>query len=403
MISVRDFGAVGDGSGADDAPALQRALDAAAGGAREVVVPAGSYTIKRTLLVGSGTILRLAADALIRLADEAGPRGGAGCFLLTNRDHGSGNQDITVEGGIWDGNNPGNPRGPDGPRDSYTGVAINFVHVHGLRLRGLTVRDPESFFIRVGEARDFVIEDITLEAPHLRPNQDGIHVGGFSEDGLIRRIVGVGPGCPNDDMVALNANDDVTRAVNLGMKEGPIRRMQVEEIAAEDAYTFVRLLSQDAPIEDVRIRGIRGGCRYHALNLNRWRFPPGKGRIARALIEDVEVGRRPSPCRDALIHVTLSVQDLEIRDVRRPQDGLPEIASLDLNNGTAAQALLEGLGAAQRQALEGASTAALAWTAGSSPDDQSVRASVAPGVRLRLPSGGFGRLRIRSGAEAPLW
>ena len=393
MISVKDHGAVGDGR-ADDAPAIQRALDAGAG---EVHVPAGTYRIARTLRIGSDTALRLAADATVRLADGAGPRAGAGGFLLTNRDHAAGNHNITVEGGIWDGNNPGNPRGPDGPRDSYTGVAVNLVNVRDLVLRGLTVRDPESFFIRLGEARGFMVEDVTLEASHLRPNQDGVHVGGFSEDGIIRRITGVGAGCPNDDMVALNANDDVTRAVNLGMKEGPIRRIQVEDIVAEDAYTFLRLLSQDAPIEDVRIRRIRGGCRYHALNLNRWRFPPGKGRMTGVRIEDVDVAKRPSPNHQALTHITLTVQDLEIRDVGRTDHECPEAPTLEVANGTAGEVELGGLAPSQVEALLAASEHLLVRERGDGPEGQAwLRIGLTPQSVLRLPAGGFRRFHIRS-------
>jgi len=43
--------------------------------------------------------------------------------------------------------------------------------------------DPYGFY-RIGRA----LEDICLEAPHLRPNQDGVHLGGYCEDGVIRTI-----------------------------------------------------------------------------------------------------------------------------------------------------------------------------------------------------------------------
>ncbi|NLO74069.1 MAG: hypothetical protein GX100_08210, partial [candidate division WS1 bacterium] len=323
-----------------------------------------------------------------------GPRLGAGGFLLTNRDHASGNRNLTVEGGVWDGNNPGNPRGPDGPQDSYTGVALNFVNVRGLNLRGLTVRDPESFFIRLGETREFAIEDIVLEAPHVRPNQDGIHVGGGCEDGRIHRIAARGINCPNDDMVALNANDDVTRAINLGMREGPIRRVSVSDLTAEDAYTFVRLLSQDAPLEDVQIRGIRGGCRYHVLNLNRWRFPSGKGRMARVRIADVEVSKQASTYQEALVHITLNVQDLEIRDFRRPEDSHPETPTLEIANGSSARVELEGLEPEQLDALVAASEnlpLAQGWR---KAPGRGIKVTLQPDSRLRLPRGGFQRLRI---------
>lgn len=384
-VCVSAFGASGAGE-SDEWAAIQRALDS---GAHTVLVPAGLYLLSRTLKISDRTCLHLDAQARIKLMDGSGID--ADVFLLTNKDPRSGNEGITVVGGIWDGNNPGNPRGPDGPAHSYTGVAINFVNVRDLVLRNLTVRDPESFFIRLGEVRNFSIEDITLEAPHTRPNQDGVHVGGFCADGTIRRICGLGAGCPNDDMVALNANDDVTRAVNLGMKEGPIRRIQVEDITAEDAYTFIRLLSQDAPIEDVHIRRIRGGCRYHALNLNRWRFPPGKGRMTGVCIEDVQVQKRPSPNAQAVTHITLSVQDLEIRNLQRPEDGRPEVHTLEIANGAASEVEIEGLDPAQVEALLAASRDLVIRERG-----KQLRIELTPEGILRLPCGGLERLRIRS-------
>ena len=50
MLSVKSFGAVGDGS-RDDAPAIQRALTAATAG-RTLWFPAGTYRISETLHVG---------------------------------------------------------------------------------------------------------------------------------------------------------------------------------------------------------------------------------------------------------------------------------------------------------------------------------------------------------------
>lgn len=64
-ISVRDFGALGDGATKDTA-ALQRALDACAvAGGGEVLVPAGTYLIGSVQL-GARTTLRLAEGAVLR-------------------------------------------------------------------------------------------------------------------------------------------------------------------------------------------------------------------------------------------------------------------------------------------------------------------------------------------------
>ena len=152
-MDVKQGGAIGDGA-ADDTAAIQKALT---GGQRTVVIPPGTYRIRTALMVDSSTTIQAAPDAIIRLGDGAGTN--TGVFLLTNRDPAGGNTNITVEGGIWDGNNEHNPRGRDGDPNGYTGTAINFVNVRHLALRNLTIRNPDAFSIRLGEVEDFVVED----------------------------------------------------------------------------------------------------------------------------------------------------------------------------------------------------------------------------------------------------
>jgi polygalacturonase len=311
-ISVADCGAVGDGI-QDDAPVIQKALDS---GAAVITIPQGVYRIGRTLRIGSDTTLKADPQATIRLADGAGNH--VDVFLLANRNPGNGNANITVEGGIWDGNNERNQRGKDGDWFGYTGVAIDFVHVRGLVVRNLTVRNPDSFSIRLGEVEDFVVEDIVLDHPVSRHNQDGVHVGGFSQRGVVRRIKGITPNTPNDDMVALNADDDVERVVNLGMRRGPIRNILVEDLEADNAYNFVRILSKEAPIEDITVRNVKGSCRYYAVNIGQWRYPVGSGDIRNVRIEQFDVSK--SDKQHSLIEIALCVDNLQIRDFRRRED-----------------------------------------------------------------------------------
>jgi len=310
-VSIRDFGAMGDGQ-TDDAPAIQQALDSPS---PMVVIPEGNYVIGTTLLVDSGKTVHDHREAVIRLADGAGQD--VSDFLLTNRDHDTGNTHITIIGGIWDGNNEHNKRGPDGSPESYTGVAINFVNVEHLRLADLTVRNPDSFSIRLGEVRHFAVENIVFDHPVSRPNQDGVHVGGFSEDGYIRNLRAATPNTTNDDMVALNADDDVERCLNLGMKRGPIRNIHVEGVYAESVYTFVRLLSETQLLENIRIRDIAGGCRMYAINMNNWRFDKKSGDIRNVRVEDVNVTKTGPENDRPLIIVQLQVHDLVVENFRR--------------------------------------------------------------------------------------
>ncbi|MEZ4633471.1 MAG: glycosyl hydrolase family 28-related protein [Caldilineaceae bacterium] len=213
-LNVADYGATGNGED-DDSAAIQATLNA---GAALVVIPYGVYKIGRTLRLSSYTRLLVHPQARLFLAPNAGVDNHT--HLLTNQHHTDGDEEIHVEGGIWDGNNVANLRGPDRP-DSYTGVLMNFTNVRGLTLRSLTVRDPESYFIRLGQVSSFDVGHIRFEAPHLRPNQDGVHLGGYCEDGYIHDLSAYGPGTPNDDVVALNADDANYRAQNLGQAVRP--------------------------------------------------------------------------------------------------------------------------------------------------------------------------------------
>ena len=341
-VNVRDTGAIGDGK-TDDTAAIQQAL---VGGNRTVTIPAGQYKISAALIVDSHTTIQAAPEAVIRLADNAGTD--VGVFLLTNRDFDAGNSHITLDGGIWDGNAKHNPRGREGDPKGYTGTAINFINVRQLKISNLTTRDPEAFAIRMCQVTDFVIENIQFDHQVIRPNQDGIHVNGFSSGGVIRNLRALTPRTTNDDMVALNADDDITRVINLGMKRGPIRDITVENIHADDAYTFIRLLSLEQPIDNVTIRGVTGGCRVNAVNIDRWRFPPGSGKISNVTLSDFSVrkvdGREFAKWsnRHPLILLQSGVKNLRIERFHRLDDPELPAPTVVIDNGRANRVQLQG-------------------------------------------------------------
>ncbi len=354
-LDVKSCGARGDGS-ADDAPAIQAALER---GAPLLWVPAGNYKIGRTLRLPSGTRLLAHPRARFFLAPGAGADQES--FLLANAEPQRGAENLTIEGGIWDGNNHENRRGPDRP-GSYTGVLIDFRQVRNLTLRGLTVRNAESYFIRLCEARNFVIEDIVFETQFVRPNQDGVHLGGFCEDGLIRRLAAAGPDTPNDDVVALNADDACGRAMNLGLKCGPIRRIRVEDLDAVDCHTFVRLLSVDSPLEDVTVERVRGGCRCCAINADAARqcavpvFDPADPRYARGVGEfrrivcaDFAVTKNYPGQQKPLIHLMSRCHGFTIKNFHRDpaRDACPQAPTLEAADLPPTAMIFEGLAGCQ--------------------------------------------------------
>ena len=394
-ISVEDYGAVGDGK-TDDSPAIQAALDS---GAPRVVLPYGTYRLHRGLRIHSDTDFILHPLATLRLADGAGQS--QDDFLLTNADHHGGNRAVRIEGGIWDGNNPGNPRGPDTP-GSYSGVMINFTNVTGLTLRAARLLDAESYFVRLGKVADFLIEDIAFEIRNLRPNQDGVHVSGHCSDGIIRRLSGQGSRTPNDDLVALLADDALHRAQNLnGAFNGPIRRIRAEQLRARSCHSFIRLLSVDHPIEDIEINDVVGGCRCCAVNMDACRDcrvklfaeearPDGVGTITNVSISDMSVFKASDTSRQPLIDFRTHADKFRMERFERDtdRDVSPMTPTLSIEKSGHLDLRLEGV----TDVAHGEDSASLASATGG--PSFLIERGLTPKDTFTLQSGGFERLKV---------
>ena len=377
---IRTMGAVGDGR-ADDAGAFQSALDR--GGAW--FIPAGQYRIGSPLRVKSGTHIRADDGAVIRLGD--GALRGRGDYLLS----GNGVHDVTIEGGTWDGNAPGNPRDPDmfAP-DAFQGCMFSFRDAKGLTLRRMMWRDPETFYICLCETSDFLIEDIVFDSPHLRPNQDGIHMAGFCEHGVIRRLVGKN-GSPNDDIIAINADDCHTRIGNQETVNGPIRDLTVEDVAVERCHTFVRIASIWSEVSDIRIRNLRGRFEAWGVNMDALRYcrvplvspdspeyREGVGHVRDVILSDLHISRSDETNKNPLLCLETDADRLTFENLTTESD-CP--AFLMRNTGRC------------RLTLEGAEhPESLALTGGAVAEGESILKPV--GGEVRLDRGGFRRLHI---------
>lgn len=296
ICSVRDFGAAGDGI-QNDAPAIQKALDS---GAATVYVPAGEYRIGNTLRIRSNTHLLCDGQARLFLCEKKTKK--RGDFLMTNADPGCGNQNISVSGGIWDGNF--DAKNNDKPADlfdenAWSGATLNFVGVEGLTLSDLDMRNSTVYYIRMARLRHFVIRGIRFSSARQAYNQDGLHFGGHVYNGLIENIT-ASPGQTNDDLIALNADDSMVRQENRDLCCGPIEDVTIRNIFAEDCYTAFRLLSVTSPIRRIRIENVYAGCRHFAVNIDGARycrtplvieekFPHGAGLLEDILFRNMHV------------------------------------------------------------------------------------------------------------------
>ena len=285
---MRDLpGVRGDGV-YDDTAGLQAALDSGAGVVR-LPMPPAHYVISRALVIHSGQSLLADRRAVIRLADHAH------AHMLTNADHGALSRGITVQGGIWDGNNAHQTceyhetRNYLVPYDParYLGVLLQFNNVEDLHLSGLTLKNPETFGIQMGNIRRFTIEDITFDYNKLRTEMDGVHLHGNCHQGRIANL----KGDTNDDVVALNADDGWL----FEMSRGPITDVQVDGIWCDRGYTALRLLSEGSPIRRVRISNVFGTFSRLVANMGPYDVHPGEpGEIGDVVFDGIFCSKSPS-------------------------------------------------------------------------------------------------------------
>ena len=249
----------------DDTAAIQVMLDKRG----LVCIPDGCYLITKPLIIHSNTYLKLSARAILRLAD------GANCSLLDNDGLYSDemNVNITIEGGIWDGNhmaqerqkipNEGQPGDDNEDKicdkqtyiaNIYTIFMVRLIHTQHLQVKNLTFKDPTSYAIHIADSRYFNVENIILDYDLLKPNMDGVHIQGPARFGKIRNIFGNA----NDDHVALCANGTIRSEIT----RGDIEDVDIDGIYCDNGYTGVRLLSRGDAIRNVHISNIHGEFRF---------------------------------------------------------------------------------------------------------------------------------------------
>lgn len=254
----------------DDTVAIQRMLDRCG----MVDIPDGRYLISSPLVIHSNTHLKLSPYATMYLAD------GANCSLLDNDGLYSDetNVNITIEGGVWDGNHvaqerqkiPNECRPGDENEDQicdkqiyitniYLVLMMRLVHTQGLQLKNLTFKNPTSYAVQIADCRYFHIENITFDYDLSKPNMDGIHIQGPARFGKIRNIFGNA----NDDHVALCANGTTRSEIT----RGDIEDVDIDGIYCDNGYTGVRLLSRGDVVRNIHISNIHGEFRFYAVSL----------------------------------------------------------------------------------------------------------------------------------------
>ena len=292
-ISVKTFGAVGDGK-KDDFFAVQKAID----GAEGIFFPCGVYVVSDTVRVPSNRKLIFERGATLKL--KARTKRKRGDFLLCNKNEKTGDENILIEGATFDGNNGWrNHKRPKDifKKDGYSGVLINFNNVKNLVLRDVTLQNPVAYYTRFCRIDGFRLENVTLKSDRILPNQDGIHLAGEVRHGVVKNVRADSFGQTNDDLLALNADDFPGRIEEFDTVCGDIEDIVFEDVYAESCHDAVRLLSYVSAIRNIVFRNLNVGFRQRAVDNNAARgcraelfkeedCPRGVGRVENVLFEN---------------------------------------------------------------------------------------------------------------------
>ena len=304
----------------DQYEVIQNALN---GGKVTLYLQEGVYHVSKTLKVYSQTTIRATDRTVIRRMDHTAADI-SDCLITNEPVTDNVSECIELDGGIWDMNNAANPRGTDKDK-SYWGLALRFYKVNGLTIRDLTVANAETYFIRLCRINHFRILNVRLFTSLPAANQDGVHMNGYCFNGVIRGLYAISPLTPNDDMIAFNAFDGLGYQ-NDGIELGPIENIEVEDVYAENAYGFIRILSkeQEQSVRNIRIRNCRGGVRYLFLNANGFaEAKPGSGNIENVDISNIKVHKLPinTTTKDyssySILGLELHMENVVIRDFER--------------------------------------------------------------------------------------
>ena len=164
---------------------------------------------------------------------------------------------------------------------------MQFKNIRNLTIRDVTLKDPETFAVQMGNIVGFNISNIRFDYNLKKRNMDGIHLHGGCRQGSIRNL----SGNTNDDMVALNANDGPL----FELSRGEISDVRIDGLWADNGYTAVRILSSGDPVRRIRISDVFGSWRYYVVSFTHHHVHPGDRLIEDVLIDGVFSAKQLDP------------------------------------------------------------------------------------------------------------
>ena len=327
----------------DDTLALQELIDSSKGGL-SLAMPEVSYLISKPLELPGNFKLTLPRFAEIKLMPKSD------CLMLTNKQSDEPLKNIEVEGGIWNYNNLEQSPNPwlgleeKSENPDYSGFAVYFYNVVGLRISSLTMKDVITFAITLDKVSYFTVDNIVFDFNYGNPlatNMDGIHLEGNCHFGHITNLKGA---C-YDDLVALNADEG---------SQGPITNITVDGIYSEDCHSAVRLLSANYPVKNVHITNVYGTYFQYCIGITRFYEAKDRGCFDGITLDNIYASkavRLPVYNKQVhnyvypLIHIEdgLNIKALKISNLHRVEYNVPVDTIRVAPNTTIEQLVLDNI------------------------------------------------------------
>ncbi|KAK4743544.1 hypothetical protein SAY87_001545 [Trapa incisa] len=293
IFDVRMFGAAGDGF-TDDTDAFKLAWDTACGAGRggpaasTILVPRGySFMIQSTIFTGpceSSIVFQIDGTVMLPDGPESWPLNKSKrqwlVFYRINGMSMQGDGLIDGKGQKW-WNLPCKPhKGVNGttkPGPCDSPVALRFFMSNNLTVQGLKIKDSPQFHFRFDGCQNVLVQSLTIKAPALSPNTDGIHIENTNNVEIYDSIISTG-----DDCVSIGAGCYNVHIRNITC--GPSHGISIGSLGVRNSSTCVSNIT----VTDSKIMYSKNG-----LRIKTWQG--GSGAVSKVTYDNIHMDTVRNP------------------------------------------------------------------------------------------------------------
>jgi hypothetical protein len=212
------------------------------------------------LVIPSNTRFALATGVILQIAP-----GLTNPVLIQNANaNGSGDTNISLEGGQWDGNRANQTR-TDGT--ALCAIMIWFSNVTHLDLRRMWWSNSIAYHSFISSVTTFRIENIRIYDTTPFVNGDGVHMHGNCHDGVVRNI----SGNTGDDLITIFTHDSAHTYTSV-LDSGPVSEILVDGVVGDEtvgARVLLDIVDFAAyHMSNVTVRNVSGFYTLGGINVD---------------------------------------------------------------------------------------------------------------------------------------